>query len=289
MKQFLTQTLAVLLLAAPGFVQAAQTSSADTEFNPYTMRETAGDASVFGDLQAEDVVFQRTMWRMLDREDDANSPFFYPVNPVGSKQNMITILLDAIRSGKVTAYQPTALGNEFQASLKMTAAQVEAALGAIHDSIAVLDENGRRVWVSRDQESQMEDIQKVLVKEMFYFDKRSAHMQHRTIGICPIRMIPKESADGQDDDLVPQQTFWVPVTAVRDLLANKYVQTGSNEAARMSMEAYLTQHRYEGQIYAVSNARGNQRLADYVPKDSLQIESDMLDAELALFEQKIWR
>ena len=281
--------MAAALLAAVVWLPAgAQAVRAEVELNPYTERVTEGDAAVFGLLQAEDVVYQRTIWRMLDREDDSNAPFFYPVNPVGGKQNMITILLEGIQRGEVTAYQPTALGNEFHASLRMTPAQVETALGAILESIAVLDENGRRVWVAREQESQLEDIQKVLVKEMVYFDKRNAHMQRRPIGICPIRMIPKDSGDDSPDDLVPQQTFWVPVMPVRDLLSNKYVTTGDNEARQMSMEAYLTQHRYDGIIYAISNARGNQRLADYVPADEVAAESDRIEAEIASFEEKIW-
>ena len=54
------------------------------------------------------------------------------------------------------------------------------------------------------------------------------------------------------------------------------------------MEAYLTQHRYDGIIYAISNARGNQRLADYVPADEVAAESDRIEAEIASFEEKIW-
>ena len=285
----LKQCVGMLLLLLPGLIGAQQPAGRAVNPNPYILRPSAGEASRFGEVQAEDVIFQKTIWRMLDMEEDMNSPFFYPTQAAAGRQNLISALLEEVRQGKLTAYQPAALGSELQPDLKMTWAQVEQSLGALHDSIAVLDENGNRVWVIRQQESQMEEIQKVLVKEMMYFDKRNARMQTRVIALCPIRMIPKESYDEGEADLIPQQTFWIAYAEARDFLANQYVTTGFNEARNMSFDAYLAQRRYRGPIYAISNAKGNQRLADYVSEAEIQQESDRLEAQLAEFEQKLWQ
>lgn len=291
MKHTIWLSVFALTLGSFGVDAQTQSKTIATGFNPnpYTAKETAGDATDYSDLEAEDVVFQKTIWRMLDMENECNAPMFYPIRPVGDKENLISLLLEGIHSGVITAYQPTQLGNEFQETLRMTSVQVDRAMGMLSDSISVLDENGNRVWVTREQDSQVDEIQKILVKEMVYFDKKNSSMRTRVIGVCPIRMVPKEGVDDEESELIPQQTFWVAIAQTRDLLANQYVTTGENEARNMTFEAYLTQHRYEGPIYAISNARGNQRLADYVDEAEVEQESMRLDSMILKFEQQIWK
>ncbi|MBO7498146.1 MAG: gliding motility protein GldN, partial [Bacteroidaceae bacterium] len=59
-----------------------------------------------------DVVWKRDIYRILDLTKEANAALYYPVEPLGDRVNLFTLVLRLVVDGKVPAYEYRSDGNE---------------------------------------------------------------------------------------------------------------------------------------------------------------------------------
>ena len=55
-------------------------------------------------IREADVMWKKTIWREIDFNQKINQGFYFPIIPHQNWQNLITVLMNGLKSGEITAY-----------------------------------------------------------------------------------------------------------------------------------------------------------------------------------------
>lgn len=234
-------------------------------------------------VREADVLWSKVVWRMIDMREKINLPMYYPTEPIGDRRNLITVILDAILAGDIVAYDAYQK-DEF--SLRLTTEEVKKNMGA---------EKGDTTWVvnpetglseARVPESDMDiaSIKKVLLKEVWYFDKKYSRMDVRIIGICPIREAYGESGT----ELMQSLAFWVYYPSLRPYLSKQEVYNTKNDAQHDSYDDLFAKRRFGSFIFSEANVYDNRRIIEYNAGMETTLESERIKNDLFLKEHDMW-
>ena len=236
-------------------------------------------------VREADVMFEKVIWRMVDLREKRNMPLYYPTAKIGSRVNLVNLLLMGVENGEITAYDANDPNNEFVRPLNKE--ELNLQFGAKQDTIMVSDEDGNMVPMPRNVERQTEQVRKLLIKEKVYFDKKHSVLNRVVIGICPIRVYSRDDS-GEDAEVTMVKTMWVYVPEARSVLARHPVFNRFNDAQNISFDDFFMQNRYEGHIYAISNVYNNRLISEYASGVDALYEAQRIENEIFDFEQDLW-
>ena len=172
----------------------------------------------YATIRQTDIAYSKRVWRELDLREKMNKAFASP------KSSLITILLDAVMAGELTAYDPTPTkedpnGDSFKTVLPVD--QVMARFGG--DSILVEQFNENNEVVSSGYQERDFDPAAVVrfrIKEDWIFDKQRSVFEPRIVGIAPLitPQIPGMETEvglnvGENGAVDPFDPFAVPAQA----------------------------------------------------------------------------
>lgn len=246
----------------------------------------------YPDIREADIMWSKIVWRMVDLREKMNLPLFYPTKPIGERMSLISLLLYGIDNEGLQVYNPTSTFDEFK--IPMTKADVDVNLDAVEKKTQVVDANNNTRDTTYTQDRQIEQVKKLLIKEKWYFDKQHSTMQVRILGICPIRVFPRQLA-GQtnveaDDEaeITMKQVFWVYYPEARNLLASHPVYTRFNDAQPLSYDDLFMQRRFSGYIFKETNVYDNRRIEEYATGVEALLEADRIKQYLFEVEHDLW-
>lgn len=227
----------------------------------------------------EDVVWRRDIYREIDLMKQKNSGLYYPVEPVDKQMNLFTYVFKLALFGYIPVYEYRLDGNEVFSD------EAKVAMQTVLDNYHIYYEmkDGRLRVENSDIPST--DVKAYYIKESAYYDQANASFHRKVLAFCPVMM--------RDDDFGGEASkyplFWVKYSDVEPFLSRQTLMTSNlNNAATMTMDDYFTLNMYEGTIYKTNNMLGL-TLAQYCPTDSaMRKEQARIEAELALFEKKIF-
>lgn len=246
----------------------------------------------YPDIREADVMWSKIIWRMVDLREKANLPLIYPTKPIGERMSLISLLLYGIDNEGLQVYNPTSAFDEFK--IAMTKADIDVNLDAVEKTTQVIDANNNPVDTTYKQDRQIEQVKKLLIKEKWYFDKQHSTMQVRILGLCPIRVYPRQIQgqtnveEGDEADILMKPIFWVYYPEARNLLASHPVFTRFNEAQQVSFDDLFMQRRFSGYIYKESNVYNNRRIEEYATGIEALLEADRIKQYLFEVEHDLW-
>ncbi|OKS87976.1 hypothetical protein RG47T_3440 [Mucilaginibacter polytrichastri] len=254
----------------------------DRPLDGYFKKNNINNAKVtpLPNLREADVMFAKRVWREVDTRDKMNK---YMSSP---KSALITILVDAIANGELTAYDPTPTkedpnGDTF--SRPLTPGQAKNRLA---DSVVVdqFDKNtGDKIGSALQAgEFNPDSIIRFRIKEDWIFDKQRSVFEPRIIGIAPL-MKPKIAGGGVD--YVP--IFWVYFPEARQVLATKEVVSRNNDATGLSYDDIFMKRLFNSYIVKVSNEK-DERIKDYAQGIDRLYESEKVKKSLMDWELNLW-
>ena len=228
---------------------------------------------------SEDVVWRRDLYREILLEEDANSPLYYPVEPVGSQMNLFTYLFKLMMRNTIKAYEYRLDGNEVFTDSALVNKK------AFIDNYHIYYERTNRGITINDSDIPSAEVKSYYIKESAYYDQASATFHVRPVALCPVLWRTDDFGDGEQK----YPLFWVKYDDAAPYLAKQVVMTSNlNNAATMSMDDYFTRNMYKGKIYKTANMLGR-TLAQYCPNDSAMAkEQRRIEGELTAFEKNIW-
>lgn len=228
---------------------------------------------------AEDVVWRRDIYRQLDLTQDANACLYYPVEAVGSQVNLFTYIFKLMMTGNIKAYEYRLDGNE----VFTDDAQVK--LKAFLDNYHIFYERTDKGIYIDNSDIPSREVTAYYLKEIVYFDRRSATFHTKVLALCPIM----KREDDFGDAATAYPLFWVKYEDLAPFLVKQTIMTSNlNNAAVMSMDDYFAKNLYRGKIYKTNNLLGK-TLAQYCTTDSaLAKEQRRIEQELTAFEQSLW-
>ena len=288
MKKYILLVLAIMVCLSMEAQPKGRIKAEDTKKTENTLSERA-KAQYTGQISApDDVVWKRDIYRTLDLTQEKNAALYYPVEPLGDRVNLFTLVIRLIAEGKIPAYEYRSDGNElFTEENKYKVNEMLDKFYIYYD----YEDNGAKdgddggSYTIADSDIPSGDVLSYFIKESTYYDQRTATTATKVTAICPVL---HRSGD-YGDEVTKYPMFWLNYDDVSPYFGMTPVMTSSyNNVSNMSLDDYFATHQYDGEIYKTANLQ-NKLLSDYCKNDTtLAEERARIEGELKGFENELW-
>lgn len=243
-------------------------------------------------VREADIMWSKTIWRIINLREKMNLPLYYPTVPMDNRLSLIDLLLYGIQKEGIIAYSPD---EEDEFSKQITWKEIEDRFGVRNDTVYIEDpETGESVMRVVNTGIVSSEVKKIMIKELWYFDKQTSQLEVKIIGICPIREYERNESTTQntetdeEPELVMKKLFWVNFPSVRFLFANNFVFNPFNDAARLSFDNLFYKRRFSSYVYKESNVYDNRFIGEYKQGLDALLEAKNIEDEIFVFEHDLW-
>jgi gliding motility associated protien GldN len=194
--------------------------------------------------------------------------------------------LQSIKTGGLQAYSIRDDFNEFKEPISY--AQVLENFDLKDKMIGVLDvTTGLTDSTLLKAELNTDEVTQLMVKEMWFFDRKRSVLDVRIIGICPVKVY-FEAEDTNKENLQKKKLFWVKFPEARPFLAQKEVYNQFNDVEMRSFDEIFYKRFFHGFIVQESNVYNNRPVVDYaLGIENLQ-EAQRIENLIFQFEHDLW-
>ena len=276
--------LTALLLCAQGAAaqpKARLKAQAEAEKKNETSLSERAKAQYTAQMPAPtDVVWKRDIYRTLDLTKEKNAALYYPVEPLGDRINVFTLIIRLVASGKVPAYEYRSDGNEL-----FTPGNRYKVFDMLDKFYIYYETKDSTTFTLNNADIPSGEVLSYFIKESSFYDQRTATYTTRVTAICPV--LHRSGDFGSEVTKYPM--FWLNYDDVSPYFGMTPLMTSSyNNVSNMSIDDYFVRNLYEGDIYKTSNLQ-NKLLAQYCPNDTaMKAEQQRIEKELVTFENKLW-
>ncbi|HUB59373.1 MAG TPA: gliding motility protein GldN [Puia sp.] len=241
-------------------------------------------------IREDDAVYRQRVWQEIDVHEKMNLPFIYRATEDNGSQMFINILLQAIKSGQITAFDAT-VDDRFTTPMtfKQIAENLVAKPHVIQVPDYVKDPDGSK-GIMKDtliqEEFSPESIERYLIKEEWVFDKQTSRLYVRILGIAPEKDV--KNPDGSLRTVTP--VFWVYYPDLRPMLAKFEAYNGKNYGARMSWEELFESRMFSSRIVkSTIDNPADLPISSYIKDPILQLlEGQNIHDKIFNYEQDLW-
>ncbi|HET6254084.1 MAG TPA: gliding motility protein GldN [Puia sp.] len=241
-------------------------------------------------IREDDAVYRQRVWQEIDVHEKMNLPFVYRATEDNGSQMFINILLQAIKSGQITAFDAN-VDDRF--TTPMTFKQISEELVPKPTVVAipdpVKDPDGSK-GITKDtvitQEFSADIVERYQIKEEWVFDKQTSRLYVRILGICPEKTI--RNPDGSFRAVSP--LFWVYYPDLRPMLAKFEAYNGKNFGARMSWEEFFESRMFASRIIkSTIDNPSDLPISGYIKDNILQLlQGENIHDKIFNYEQDLW-
>jgi gliding motility associated protien GldN len=226
-----------------------------------------------------DIMWSKRMWREIDMRQKMNQSFYYPLEPHNNWRNFITVLMDALKEGSITAYD---ISNTDEFLVPLTFQEIMTRqIDTVHRTLT-------RPYPPYDQydtvifsEFDPGRVQRIRIKEDWYFDKKRSQMLVRILGVCPVMI---KERDGEE---FSEPLFWIYFPEARPVFAQAEIFNRENDAARRTYDEIFMKRIFSSYIYKEQNAY-DRRISEYAQGLDALLEAERIKQKLLDFEQSLW-
>ena len=239
-------------------------------------------------LRWDDALFAEKVWREVDLREKMNMPFRYQTEDDNGDQRFISILLKAVRSGEVTAFDPS--DDRFTTPMDSLGVRSITAGGAA-DTVAVRDVNDpNKITGYRVTQTSFDpgSVMKFRIKEEWVFDRESSRMHVRIIGIAPLKTLFFPNGQERPGS---SPMFWVYYPDLRPILAKYEVYNPKNMGTgRMTWEELFESRMFSSYIVKSTLDNPGNKTIRQVIKDPILalLEGDNIKERIFNYEQDLW-
>lgn len=278
MEAMMWRVLIALLLPCCTLAQQAEVVYAPQRVRPLddiVERHLMDDHRVlpYPAVHERDILWEKRIWREIDTRQKINLPFRYPPKP------FISILLDEIKAGNITAYNPeddsfsTPLcWDELQKTINQTDTVITFDPETYEETIQVVV-----------NDFNPESVIKYRVKEVWWVDSRYSQLKVRILGIAPIM----EVYDDRGELKYERPMFWIYYPNARYALARHKVFNPWNDNSPLSWEDWLEMRFFDSYVVKESNVH-DRRLKDYLTGIDALLEGQKIMDEIFNYEMDLW-
>jgi len=233
-------------------------------------------------VRKADIMWSKRIWREIDMRQKMNQPFYYPLEPHNNWKNFMTVIMDGLKEGSMTAYDVSSGGtDEFLVPLnyqEIIARQRDTMHVELTRPSPPYDKYDTVIYSEFDPNK----VTRIRIKEDWYFDKKRSQMLFRILGICPVMM---KERNGEE---YAEPLFWIYYPEARPVLAHAEVFNRFNDAARRTYDEVFMKRLFNSYIYKEENVY-DRRIAEYAQGLDALLESERIKNDLLDFEQNLWQ
>lgn len=194
----------------------------------------------------------------------------------------MTVIMDALKEGSITAYDATSPTDEF--IVPLTYKELMSNLERT-DTVPMQRPYPPYDWYDTIMSKKFQplDVKRFRIKEDWYFDKQRSMFEVRILGICPVR----DNYDENGNFRAFEPLFWIYFPEARPVFARAEVFNRFNNAARMTYDDLFWKRMFNSYIYKEENVY-DRKISEYATGIDAMLESERIKESLFDFEQQLW-
>ena len=256
--------------------------------------------------RADDVVWSRTVYRIIDMRFRQNYQLYNPVSSEDPQySSLFKVMLKAIENGMPIYEKSSTIGDvKPYFNLPPMAREVIPTLlntdrtGELGDGDIATSEYMLLNYDSTTQKMRFNNYSykgfvrnqlKYMIQEVVFFDKHYSRLYSKILAIAPLHsgLVTYEGMDIMTA-LWSQILFWVPFDYFRPYMAQQYLMPNRNDTKRITFDDFFAQKLYTSYIVGASNIY-DRMIPDYVKtREEIVYEQQLIESELLNFELDLW-
>tara|TARA_B100000768_G_scaffold34173_2_gene32724 strand:+ start:6973 stop:7830 length:858 start_codon:yes stop_codon:yes gene_type:complete len=251
------------------------------------IRDGGDDRKIQGyqHVREADVMWSTKIERVINLREKINQVFYYPIQEIDDRRNLIDVLMDAVKEGTITAYGNAYKDDEFKSPMSQSDIN---SIGIDGEAIEIIEIYDDEIEDYRPDTIinifNRNNVRKYRIKEEWYFDKQRSVMDFRIIGLCPVM-------DRYDDNDVyrgESSLFWVYFAEARTVLSKAEVfNHRKNDAARLTYDDIFHKRFFNSYIVKESN-KYNRKITEYKQGIDALLEAEAIQEEIFNLEHDLW-
>ncbi len=231
-----------------------------------------------------DLQWMRVIYREVDLTKDANTPLYYPDEPMEGQESLFRIIMRLLANGQMPAYEYLDGREAFTDQYRLKVGDMLDRFHILHESAKGSTEKNPKFTID-DSDVPANEVLTYYMIERWEFDKRSNRMRTRVEAICPV--LHRSGDFGGEAVRYPM--FWVKMDDLRPHLATQNIFTNDdNNLATCTYADYFTLGLYDGEIYKTRNLRNQSLMQQFQDPEELKHARDSIQNRLETFENKLW-
>ena len=270
------------------------------------LSETA-DTLVSKFHRADDIVWSRVVYRIIDMRFKQNYQLYNPVSSEDPQyKSLFLVMLNAIKDGMEVYEKSSEVGDikpyfnlppmprEMIPTILNTDRTGELSDGNIATSEYMLlnydSTTNEMRFNNYTYKGFVRNQLKYVIQEIVFFDKHYSRLYSKILGIAPMHADNTTYYDGQPimEALYGQILFWVPFDAFRPYMAQQYVMQSDNESKRVTFDDFFLKKLYSSYVVGASNVYDRMSPDYATTPEAIAKEQERIEWELLSAEQDLW-
>ena len=239
----------------------------------------------YGYIDDRDVLWSKVVWEFIDLNQKINLPYYFPTDTTSvssDRRSLWHTLYNAVKQGEIGAYDSDLF------ITTVTEADIEKKLFNTRGTGKFNDEGEEYMDPFAIE---LDEITGLMIKGIWYFDKRQGELKYRLLGIAPMGAdVLTQGKKNINDEGFVKEFFWVFYPAAREILHEAKVFNPKNSMQPISFDHLLNARRFSSVIVKEENIYNNRKIEDYVRGNSLfqLLEADRIKESIRNREMDMW-
>ena len=270
------------------------------------LSETA-DTLVSKFHRADDIVWSRVVYRIIDMRFKQNYQLYNPVSSDDPQyKSLFLVMLNAIKDG-MDVYEKSSEVGDIKPYFNLPPMPREMIptilntdrTGELSDGNIATSEYMLLNYDSTTNEMRFNNYTykgfvrnqlKYMIQEIVFFDKHYSRLYSKIMAIAPMHSDNTTYYEGQPimEALYGQILFWVPFDGFRKYMAQQYVMQSDNDSKRVTYDDFFLKKLYTSYVIGASNVY-DRMIPDFATTpEAIAKEQERIEWELLSAEQDLW-
>ena len=270
------------------------------------LSETA-DTLVSKFHRADDIVWSRVVYRIIDMRFKQNYQLYNPVSSEDPQyKSLFLVMLNAIKDG-MDVYEKSSEVGDIKPYFNLPPMPREMIptilntdrTGELSDGNIATSEYMLLNYDSTTNEMRFNNYTykgfvrnqlKYMIQEIVFFDKHYSRLYSKIMAIAPMHSDNTTYYEGQPimEALYGQILFWVPCDGFRKYMAQQYVMQSDNDSKRVTYDDFFLKKLYTSYVIGASNVY-DRMIPDFATTpEAIAKEQERIEWELLSAEQDLW-
>jgi gliding motility associated protien GldN len=270
------------------------------------LSETA-DTLVSKFHRADDIVWSRVVYRIIDMRFKQNYQLYNPVSSEDPQyKSLFLVMLNAIKDG-MDVYEKSSEVGDIKPYFNLPPMPREMIptilntdrTGELSDGNIATSEYMLLNYDSTTNEMRFNNYTykgfvrnqlKYMIQEIVFFDKHYSRLYSKIMAIAPMHSDNTTYYEGQPimEALYGQILFWVPFDGFRKYMAQQYVMQSDNDSKRVTYDDFFLKKLYTSYVIGASNVY-DRMIPDFATTpEAIAKEQERIEWELLSAEQDPW-